>query len=460
MLDFKWPTLMLIQWINRRFLFLGIAFFALPFFFYGCNKFLDVKPVGMVIPETEEQFRATLVNAYSRFPRDLGKLEMRTDIARLNELDQHNVETYQYLYMWQDTEIPDVATTCLWKDYYYAIYISNYVIEQLGSAPSSEEYSQLVGEAYLLRAYAHFLLVNIYAPQCSAVTLSEPGVPLALTPETDKELPRSNVGEVYAQVKRDVEEGLKYLTVERWEKPEFKYRFSKHAAWAFQCRLALYMGEWDNVIAAGEKLLRAGYELVDLLASTSVKPCFYQSTESILALDYPMDDAMLNVLRPSEELLALYNQSDDRRFRTTYREPKVGTYVVDRGKEGESYAFRCTFRLGEVYLNMCEAYTQRGDLDMARNLLLLLQEKRLREPYRAEQRAHVETLSAAAMMEYLLAERARELAFEGQRWFDLRRGGQPEIRHELGGKTYLLQAGDIRYTLPIPREARENNSSL
>lgn len=429
----------------------------------GCDKFLDVKPTGVVIPDTEEQYRATLVNAYNRFPRDLGKLILRGDLARLNEQNTTGMESHQYLYTWQDSEQPATASTCQWKDYYYAIYIANYLIENVGNAPEmvNPGFQQLVGEAYLLRAYAHFLLVNIYAPPYSIENAGLLAVPLSMSTATDRELARSTVGQVYAQVKRDVEEGLRLCTVEKWTVPEYRYRFSVDAARAFQCRLALYMGEWDGVIAAGDPLLKNGhYSLVDLTASTAVLPCLYKSTEAIMALDYPLDDEMLTLVLPSEACVAMYNQKDDRRFRATFKEPILGTYVVNRGTAGESSAYRSTFRLGEVYLNMAEAYARKGDVEMARNLLLFLQDKRLRNPHKSTQADEIKAMTGEELLSYLMDERARELAFEGHRWFDLRRMGQPSLTHVLGGRSYTLNAGDARYTLPIPREAIDNNGSL
>lgn len=434
-----------------------------PFFLGACNKFLDIKPTGIVIPETEEQYRATLVNAYNKFPRDLGKLELRTDMVQLREDEPNAKEYYGYLYTWRDAESPETAIGCQWKDYYYVIYLANYLIENidLSGAHAGAEYSQLVGEAYLLRAYAHFLLVNIYGPAYSESTAGAPGVPLALTTDTDKELPRSSVGEVYKQVMRDVERGLGYLTVERWEQAELRYRFSKDAALAFKCRLALYMGDWPSAIAAGRKVLGAGYELVDLTKSTQIAPGYYKSTESILALDYVLDDYVLAVLRPSEACVSLYNRSDDRRFRTLYKEPQLGVYTVYRGGAGESSAYRVTFRLGEVYLNVAEAAARAGDVATSREMLVALQSKRLRGAYRTKMADSIGSLGTGdALLLFIMDERARELAFEGHRWFDLRRGGQPEIVHMMDGKTYRLVRGDARYTMPIPREARENNSSL
>ena len=62
-------------------------------------------------------------------------------------------------------------------------------------------------------------------------------------------------------------------------------------------------------------------------------------------------------------------------------------------------------------------------------------------------------------------ERQRELCFEGQRWFDLRRFGMPEIKkiwqlNEQQNETYVLREGDPMYVLSIPSEAIDRNGKL
>ena len=39
---------------------------------YSCDKYLDIQPVGKVIPRTAAEFRALLTQAYSYVPDDNG----------------------------------------------------------------------------------------------------------------------------------------------------------------------------------------------------------------------------------------------------------------------------------------------------------------------------------------------------------------------------------------------------
>ena len=69
-------------------------------------------------------------------------------------------------------------------------------------------------------------------------------------------------------------------------------------------------------------------------------------------------------------------------------------------------------------------------------------------------------MSQEKLVTEILKERARELAFEGHRWFDLRRTTRPEIKKEIEDVTYTLVQDDSRYTLRIPQSAIAANPGL
>ena len=64
------------------------------------------------------------------------------------------------------------------------------------------------------------------------------------------------------------------------------------------------------------------------------------------------------------------------------------------------------------------------------------------------------------LVEEIVNERARELAFEGHRWFDLRRTTMPALTKTYNGETFQLNANDSRYTMRFPTEAVEANPNI
>lgn len=72
----------------------------------------------------------------------------------------------------------------------------------------------------------------------------------------------------------------------------------------------------------------------------------------------------------------------------------------------------------------------------------------------------IAAMSNDELINEILTERYRELAFEGHRWFDLRRTTEPAITKTYKGTSYTLQQGDSRYTLRFPSEAVEANPAI
>lgn len=87
-------------------------------------------------------------------------------------------------------------------------------------------------------------------------------------------------------------------------------------------------------------------------------------------------------------------------------------------------------------------------------------EKRYTAEAYAQKKTYVEGLSKVELVKEIVNERARELAFEGHRWFDLRRTTRPRIEKTLNKQQYVLEQDDSRYTLQIPKEAIAANPNL
>lgn len=91
--------------------------------------------------------------------------------------------------------------------------------------------------------------------------------------------------------------------------------------------------------------------------------------------------------------------------------------------------------------------------------------KRLSPDYYEQKAREIDQMSREECIAEIADERVRELALEGHRWYDLRRTTRPEITKTYLDKQYnshtvTLRKEDVKYTIPFPKEATENNPNL
>lgn len=419
----------------------------------ACDDYLDIQPVGKVIPTTATEFRALLTEAYVSVPDDRGLASFRGDEMKLDVTNPMDIESYRDIWTWNDNGASENTSAFSWRSFYHTLFIANYVIESestiTGGTP--EDIRQMVGEAYMLRAYMHFLLCNLYAePYTKCDPAVTKAVPLKVDSDVETTLPRAMLGDVYAQVLKDIDSAEDYLNVASWE-PGYNYRFNTLSVDALRSRVYLYMGNWAESLAASKRVLDIKSDLADV---TSILPNAYNSPENILALEQIMTTNYEKAILVSDNLYALYERTDRRRSQY-YKNDAVITI-----RKGGSNEFTCSFRVGEMYLNAAEAAWNQQDYDSAADYLLTLQKARFTDAGYTRKETDVRAMTPDELIEEIYVERARELAFEGHRWFDLRRTTQPRIEKTFRGETYVLEQGDSRYTIPIPADAIEANPSL
>ena len=397
----------------------------------ACDNYLDIQPTGSVIPNSLAEYRALLARSYkdvSKFS-DRGMACFRSDEMQVrdNEYDQNY---YMDIERWNDLAPNAYTSSFEWAKYYNVLFIANHVIESRSDIKegTEEEINQLVGEAYMLRAYVHFLLVNLYGqPYTKEGALDTKSVPLKL--DTD---------------------------LEKWEQ-RYSYRFNAASVEAFQSRVSLYKGEWQAAWDAAEAVLAVKSVLVDLNDAAATLPNSYNSVENITPLETPLSSTINGAALATPVFLSLYAENDLRLDKYFAETDEKG---FRKNKKAGSNNYLCTFRVGEIYLTAAEAAAQLGQLPQARTRLLELMRKRYApEAYEAKSIA-VNAMDKEALVQEILDERARELAFEGHRWFDLRRSTRPRLEKVLGGTRYVLEEDDARYTLSIPKEAIEANPGL
>jgi len=421
----------------------------------SCDDYLDITPVGRVIPETLDQYRALLTAAYSNYPEHKSLTAVRTDELVLNDLNDE-INIYKDVYFWKDSN-PDKFTQAFqYQELYNVIFYANVIINEASAKlGASDETNQLIGEAYALRALANFDLVNLFAkPYNPATAASDKGVPLALEIDLENVYKPETVEVVYNQIISDTQKAENLINVDAQIAGK-NYRFSKIALYTFESRLYLYQQKWQKSLDAANKALAINSNLIDLKA-TAVLATKYNSKESILALEDGLINGLKGATYASPDLLSAYNRTTDLRF-PLYFVANGSRFRIQKGGNDDQ---KSTFRTSELYLTKAETSLKLNNIGEAKTTVLNFIKNRYSAAGYTELETSINAMNEADLNTFILAERQREFAVEGQRWFDLRRTTQKQIVHTFDGDNYTLLQNDPRYTIIYPANARLNNPNL
>ena len=256
--------------LRYKILFIAIGLIGLS----SCKDFLEKVPDTRVYLVDLDQLEQLLVTAYSN-----NNYAVVGELSSDNVIDtnspsedgmRYNYSSYnQYdeqIYAWQDVtlDISDSdSPSGIWNGCYGAIAAANAVLEKLeefetlgeieGEAITATDKARMDairGEAYMIRAYHHYILAQVFCmpyrgPQISATL---PGIPYATKPETelDPKYDRGTLQQTYDNIENDLKLGLQYVTDEFYEVP--KYHFNTQAANAFAARFYLFERKYNLAV--------------------------------------------------------------------------------------------------------------------------------------------------------------------------------------------------------------------
>lgn len=233
---------------------------ASAFFNASCDSYLDESPDNRTELDSEDKIARILVSAYPTNSPDMFLEQMSDNTDENVGTGYESFARFQdQAYAWQDvTEKDNESPERTWSASYMAITNANQAlaaIEELGNPESLAPYR---GEALICRAYAHFVLVNVFClPYNEATSSEDMGIPYMEEAETtlNPKYERGNVAEVYAKIEKDLEEGLPLITDNAYTVP--KYHFNRQAAYAFAARFYLFYRKYDKVIQCANTVLGA-----------------------------------------------------------------------------------------------------------------------------------------------------------------------------------------------------------
>lgn len=442
--------------------------------FVSCDSFLDIKPKGIVIPESCEDYEKLLnytqlekaSDSYPNYMTDDILVPDKDDFVEWAGLSIPE----QNLYSFNATVFGDSESDGLWEYSYNRIYYFNVVASQImASIDATEEYKKsLRAEALVGRAFEYLTLVNAYAKQYDPATAAtDPGVPLMLDEDVNKtNLVRATVQEVYDQIKKDLEEAVTFLP----DEPKLNaFRASKPVGSGMLARMYLYMSDYKEALKYAEISLGQNNTLLDLKLYKVIAadkwigrldvPARADNPENTYIRLAPYVFGLSGSIYGSEDLISKFDKEKDQRF-LLYFTRKIDTEAYTYDLWAPYIYANMAMATPEMYLIAAECEARIGSKENAMTYYNDLRDMRIQDNVRLTARDNDEALAM------VLDERRRELTMNGcMRLLDLKRLNRDPrfaktITHTIDGVDYQLKPNDAKYVLPIPPKVLHYNPDM
>ena len=454
----------------------------------GCDVVDNVEPRQSVSPEqalnTVAGFEALLVSGYDHLQDadHYGQQFMLVPDALADNIRVPAGTSNRY-----PNFVTNVRTSHLtrWGGFYQAINEMNLILSaiddlEIQAADPQAIKDRIKGEALFLRALNYHDLVRTHAYEPGQeVNGFTQGVIIRTEPTTSVEdadfRARSSVSEVYDLIVSDLTQATDLLEGTARGSKTFA---TSAAASALLARVQLYAGNWAAAEAAAEAalaktsatLVTAGDDgsglLTAWLAATHPESIFevQNSTAtdggtttvnaSLQSLTDPTITGFFDAV-PTDALIAAHDSSDARL--SLYASATVSGEALQyiqkyQGTTATNVDRVPILRVSEMLLILAEARAAQGgdDDDDALEALNTLRNARGLDD--------LEGISGQQIIDAVYQERRVELAFEGHRFFDLKRRGRDIPKPQTGFN--VLPYTDFRILAPIPFGEVDNNPNL
>lgn len=465
---------------------------------FGCQTdLLDPEPLTTLSPsaafDTPQRIEQQVNSLYRAVKSGNflgGRYQIYNDI-RAEEFINRLTNGVTGLQTWNHTLVESTnEVNNLWNAAYSAINQCNVFMKGLEDNASrfvvptfpadfNTKVANYTAEARFLRAVSYFSLLQLYARPYVDGNGSKLGLPLRLRAEldnTNNDLKRSTVAEVYAQILADLNYAETNLPSTYSTATLRTTRAHVNTAIAFKTRVYLVMNDWDNVITEANKLVPAAAPFKaptgvanELAASiTSVFSTPYESLESIFSMPFSTLDPPGTQNQLGYYYLPTADGGNGEYFLnnsgiiadagwTATDARRVNFIKKPTGSTGTTfYLFKFTtrspytdsapvIRYAEVLLSLAEARVRStGDVDA--QAIALLNAIRGRSDA-STVFTDADFADADALIAAILKERRIEFLGEGLRSIDLMRLNQP-----IPAKSTIaaVSPSDPNYVWPIP----------
>jgi hypothetical protein len=463
----------------------------------GCEKYLDKEPDNRTQVKTPEQIEELLTTAYPHANYILFCESMSDNAEDKNgagagyaDQDKINSQSYRYEVVEVSPDVED-GPDFYWNGCYKAIAAANQALEFIDKSGNKDQLSAQRGEALVARAYAHFMLVTLFAKVYNPATASsDPGVPYVTETETVifKNYQRGTVAQDYEMIEKDLTEGLPLIDDAIYGSAP-KFHFNRKAANAFAARFYMFKQDYQKVVdyataALGTDVLEnlrpwnttfANLQYAELEAeytkSTTAGNLLLQEAPSVwgrsyASLRYAMGNNIVNQLfgRPNVTgnffVYPVYGSGPQ-----FYNIPKFYEHFVRENinaNSGDAYNTIPLLTGEEALLNRAEASLRLGNTTAALDDLNSFASENI-DSYdptldKVTSSKCINFYGTSSINGIFLAILDFKRAFfmhEGLRWLDILRLGIPVIHTTTAGEQIYLAPDDNRRVLQIPELTRQ-----
>ena len=440
----------------------------------GCKKDLDLRPTDTVDEGVAYNSVAALQKglntAYARYGNS------RVSAMLANSLTSDEVKfgpnnggfgqfSFRLQYNSDNSTGSDVIA--MFFSYYPMLDQVNRVLAKVDQVPAvGGEVAQrdyIEAQLLALRAMGHFELLEAYSDRYDP---ADPlGIPVMTASCLSCQPARSTVSEVINQVEKDLADAKAQMTAVT--PANFNdLALNQVSVTAVQARVALYKREWQKaadmataVINSGLEPLVSGVAFSDIWTDANTNETLFRVRyENSTTIGAQWNNAGI-IFSPSDKLTASYSP-DDIRLTAYIGNNATGRYVNKffQSSRGPNVVDLKAIRTAEMYLIRAEARAELDDLAGATADINALRAMRI-----AGYTPIPNYGNKPAAIDDIMLERFRELAFEGFRFYDLKRKGMNLQRAASDVDSPLwqtLQAGDYRFVYPIPADELLANRNM
>lgn len=445
---------------------IGLAAFGLA----SCgDSFFEQYPANTVTEGnyylTDDDFNQGVYCCYEKLKTNMGffltELAYRSDECELVSMAVSTQDRYDVDHFQERSNNKLLKDS--WNAWYNGIYRCNDVLDHMAgkSLPNGDKYR---GECLFMRSWWYFSLYRVFGVV--------PVTRTVVTPAQAKTIPRCTEDEMYNLLVDDLKEAIDLLPAKRSAEVA---RVAKIAAQALLGKVYLTFGKYAEAQAVLEDAMKdtnfglmattgAAFDVANKMNKEIIFALYYNKTNDNghgYWFSTGVADPKLRP-NPTAAFKSVYS-ADDNRFSLIgeYQEITPGKlYAINKYMDtydatytqqvGNDFPF---IRYADVVLMYAEALGQQGRIADA---LVYLNKTRARAGL--AELTETEVPDKDAFVEELAAERGKEFALEGQRWFDLvRLGLAVEYFKNLG---YSLDSHNLLF--PIPQDQIEivNDDSI